>query len=232
MTPVATGSALTAKHPADNRYVFRLSARDLIQAASMVDDIVRRGSTRVALRADKTGYGEGGFKDVEKFLADRNLKPVHSARFDLGVKSLALQAMEAKAAGADVLVGCSVGPELAALTQARAEARFAGPSYGPWTLPFRTVAEKAGAAVEGSIMVQTIIQDLSNERRSSFIARLARSARGQPVSLPMAAAQSHDAVHFVLRQFALHEGAQLLGFVDVEASHAERLAALGHRRHF
>ena len=199
MVPVATGSAITTKYPPDKSYVFRMSARDLIQAAFIVDDIVKRGFTRVALLADKTGYGEGGFKDVEKFLADKKLKPVYSARFDLGVKSLAQQVAEAKAAGADVLVGYTVGPEFAVMAQARTEAKFAGPLYGPWPLSFRTVAEKAGAAVEGSIMVQTIIQDLSNERRSSFIARLARSAGGQPVSSLMAAAQSYDAVQLMLR---------------------------------
>ena len=199
MIPVATGSALTAKYPAAQSLVFRLSARDLIQAAFLVDDIVKRGFTRVALLADRTGYGEGGFKDIERFLAEKKLVPVYSARFDLGVKNLAQQVAQAKAAGAEVLVGYTVGPEFAVLAQARAEARFAGPLYGPWPLSLRTVADKAGPAVEGSIMVQTIIQDMSNERRTSFIARLARSAGAQPVSSLMAAAQSYDAVQLMLR---------------------------------
>ena len=197
--PVATGTALTAKYPPDKSYVFRMSARDSIQAASLVDDIVRRGFTRIAVLADKTGYGEGGLKDVEKFLADKKLTPVYVARFDIGVKSLAQQVQEAKAANAEVLVGYTVGAEFAVLAQARAEARFAGPLYGPWPLSLRTVTERAGAAADGAIMVQTLIQDLSNERRSSFIARLARSANGQPVSSLMAAAQSYDALQLMLR---------------------------------
>lgn len=197
--PVATGSGLTAKYPAPSSYIFRMSARDTLQAGFLVDDIVKRGLTRVALFADKTGYGEGGFKDVEKFLAEKKLQPVYTARFDVGVKSLTQQVAEAKAAGADVLVGYSVAPEMAVLAQARAEARFGGPLYGPWTLSLRTVVEKAGASTDGSIMVQTIIPDLSNERRSSFIARLSRSAGGQPISSLMAAAQSYDAVQLMLR---------------------------------
>lgn len=48
-------------------------------------------------------------------------------------------------------------------------------------------------------MVQSIIQDLSNERRSSFIARLKHSADKQAVSSLMAAAQSYDAVQLMLR---------------------------------
>ncbi len=199
LIPVATGSALTAKYPAASSYVFRLSARDTIQAAFIVDDIVRRGFTRVALVADKTGYGEGGFKDVDNFLAAKNLKPVYTARFDIGTKTLTEQVTAAKAAGADVLVGYTVGPEFAMLAQARTEARFAGPLYGPWPLSLRTVPEKAGAAAEGAIMVQTIIPDLSNERRASFIARLSKASAGQPIGSLMAAAQSYDAVQLMLR---------------------------------
>ena len=199
LIPVATGSALTAKYPPASSYVFRLSARDTIQAGFIVDDIVRRGLTRVALVADKTGYGEGGFKDVESFLAAKNLKPVYTARFDIGTKTLTEQVAAAKAAGADVLVGYTVGPEFAVLARARSEARFSGPIYGPWPLSLRTVVDKAGAAADGAIMVQTIIPDLSNERRASFIARLSRASAGQPIGSLMAAAQSYDAVQLMLR---------------------------------
>ena len=199
MIPVATATGLTTKYPPDKSYVFRMSARDAIAAAALVDDIVKRGFTRVALLADTTGYGEGGFKDIERFLAEKNLKPVYTARFPLGVKSLTPQVADARAAGADVLVGYSVGPELAVLLQARAQAKFAGPMYGPWPLSLRTVALKAGPAADGSVMVQTIIKDLSNERRSSFMARLARAAGTEPVASLMAAAQSYDAVHLMMR---------------------------------
>ena len=199
VVPVSTGSAVTAKYAPAESYIFRMSARDTLQAAFLVDEVVKRGFTKVAVFADKTGYGEGGHKDVERFLADRQLKPVYTARFDLGVKTLAAQVQEAKAAGAEALIGYTVGPELAVLTQARAEAGFKGPMYGPWPLSFRTVWEKAGAAAEGVMMVQTIIQDLSNERRMSFIARLKRHAGTQPIGSLMAAAQTYDAVHLMLR---------------------------------
>jgi branched-chain amino acid transport system substrate-binding protein len=199
MVPVSTGSAVTAKYPAASSYIFRLSARDTLQAAHLVDDVVKRGYTRVALFADKTGYGEGGFKDVENFLAAKNLKPIYTARFDLGVKSLTAQMQEAKAAGADVVIGYTVGPEATVMATSRAEAKFNAPLYGPWPFSFRAVSEKSNGAAEGAIMVQTIIQDLSNERRSSFIARLKRQAGKEPIGSLMAAAQSYDAVHLMLR---------------------------------
>ncbi len=199
MVPVSTGSAVTAKYPPDKSYIFRMSPRDTLQAGFLVDEIVKRGYSRVAIFADNTGYGEGGYKDVERFLAEKNLKPVYVARFDIGVKDLTAQVEAAKAARADVIVGYTVGPELAVLATSRAEAQFTGPLYGPWPLSFRTVAERAGAAAEGAMMVQSIIADTSNERRMSFIARLKRHAGSQPIGSLMAAAQTYDAVHLMLR---------------------------------
>ena len=200
MVPVATGSALTAKYPAAESFIFRMSPRDTLQADFLVRDAVqRRGHKRIALFADKTGYGDGGLADLTKFLAAQNLQPVYVARYDLGVGSLVDEVKAAQAAGADAIIAYSVGPELATLATSRQTAHFNGPLYAPWPMSFRTVWDKSHGAAEGAMMVQSIVPDLSNERRMSFIARLKRQAGDQPVSSLMAAAQSYDAVHLMLR---------------------------------
>lgn len=200
MVPVSTGSAVTAKYPPAESFVFRLSPRETLQAAFLVHEIVdKRGLRKVAIFADKTGYGEGGLGDVVKFLTEKGLKPAHVARFDLGVKSLLDEVKAAKAAGAEAIIGYTVGPEGAVLAKARAEAGFSGPLFAPWPISFRTVWDMSGGTVEGAMMVQSIIQDLSNERRMSFIARLKRHAGEQRVDSLMAAAQSYDAVQLMLR---------------------------------
>lgn len=200
LIPVATGTGLTAKYPAASSYIFRISVRDEVQVAFLVEDIVtRRGLTKVAVLADKTGYGEGGLKDVERFLAAKGLKPVYVGRFDLGVTSLSAQLQEAKAAGAQALIGYTVGPEQAVIAAARAETHFNGPQFGPWTLSFASVWDKAGPAAEGTLMAQTIIRDLTHERRASFLARLHRLTGDKPVGSLMAAAQTYDAVNLMLR---------------------------------
>lgn len=200
MVPVSTGSAVTSTYPAAESFVFRMSPRDTLQAGFLVQEIVgKRGLRKVAVFADKTGYGEGGLKDVEKFLADKGLKPVYVGRFDLGVKSLLEEVNAAKAAGAEALIGYTVGPEQAVLSKARADAHFAGPLFGPWPASFRTVWDATGGSAEGVMMVQSIIQDLSNERRASFIARLKRLSGDQRIGSLMAAAQSYDAVQLMLR---------------------------------
>ena len=67
-------------------YIFRVQGRDAIQAPLMVDEIIKRGWDKVAIFADTTGYGEGGYNDVVDALATKNLKPVHVSRFALGSK--------------------------------------------------------------------------------------------------------------------------------------------------
>ncbi len=199
MVPVSAGTAITAKYPTASSYIFRMSAKDSFQASFLVDEVLRRGMKKIAIFADTTGYGEGGYEDIKRFLAQHNLTPVYVGRFDLGVKSLQQQVQAAKAAGADVMIGYTVGPEFAVLAQARTSAQFAGPLFGSWPLSFRTVAERAKEAAEGAVMVQTIIQDLSIERRATFMARLKRHAGKDYVASLMAAAQSYDTVQLMLR---------------------------------
>jgi len=199
MIPVATGSALTDRYPPASSFIFRMAPSDTIEAALLVDDITKRGFTKVAIFADRTAYGDGGLRDVEGLLAEHRLKPAYVARFDVGAKSLLAQMQEAKAAGAEAIVGYAMGPEFAVMAQSRADAKLNAALYGPWTLSLRSVGEQAPQAVEGAIMAQTIVGDMSNERRLSFIMRLKRHAGAQPIGSLMAAAQSYDAVQMMMR---------------------------------
>ena len=117
--PCATGTPLTAKYPGPESYIFRTSAKDAIQAPFVVEDIVKRGWDKVAIFADTSGYGEAGLKDVEAALNVKSLKPVHVARFAVGVKDLTEELKVAKAAGANVVFSYTVGPENAVIAKGR-----------------------------------------------------------------------------------------------------------------
>jgi len=199
LVPVATGTAITTKYPPQSSYVFRTSVRDAVQVEVLVDEIVKRGFSRAAIFADSTGYGEGGLKDLQTRLAEKNVAVVHVARFKLGVDSLVDEMKAAKAARADVILSYTVGPEQAVVARARSETKMAAPLFGPWTMSFRSVMDKAGPAVEGAAMPQTIIQDFSHEQRTSFLARLRAFTKSrEPLGSLMSAAQSYDAVHLML----------------------------------
>jgi branched-chain amino acid transport system substrate-binding protein len=198
--PCATGTPLTAKFPAPASYIFRTSARDSIQAPFVVDDILARGWTQVAIFADTTGYGEAGLKDVEAALAAKGLKAVYVARFALGVKDLREPLQAARDAGADVVFSYTVGTENAVIANGRKELKWKVPQVGAWTLSFPFFLNGAKDAAEGALMAQTFIGEPSNERRAAFLTAYKRKFN-KPMAVPMAAAQAYDSTY--LLAFAL-----------------------------
>ncbi|MBK9571425.1 MAG: ABC transporter substrate-binding protein [Rhodoferax sp.] len=196
--PVATGTPLTAKYPGPESYIFRTSAKDAIQAPFVIDDIIKRGWTKVAIFADTTGYGAGGLVDVESALAARQLKPVHVARFALGVTNLEEELKAAKAAGANVIFSYTVGYENAVIAKGRKALGWAVPQVGAWPLSFTFFLDGAKEAADGALMAQTFIAEPSNERRASFLVSYARRNKVKKIPVPMAAAQGYDAAYLLV----------------------------------
>ena len=200
IVPCASGTAVTAKYPPADSYIFRVQGRDALQAPFMVEDIVKRGWDKVAIFADKTGYGEGGYNDVVAALAAKNLKPVHVARFDLGVKDLTAELAAARAAGANVVFSYTVGQENAVIANGKKTLGWKAPQVGPWTLSFPYFLDGARDAAEGALMVQTFIAEPSNERRASFLSSYTRKFQ-RKLAVPMAAANAYDATYLLMYSF-------------------------------
>jgi len=198
IVPCATGTPVTATYPARDSYIFRTSAKDGIQAPFVVDDIVRRGWTRVAIFADTTGYGEAGLQDVKKALATHKIEPVHVARFALGVQDLTQELTAARTAGANVVLSYTVGSENAVIAQGRQALRWKVPQVGAWPLSFPFFIEGAKDAAEGALMAQTFIAEPSNERRASFLSAYGRKFNARRIPVPMAAAQGYDSTYLLL----------------------------------
>lgn len=204
--PCATGTPLTSKYPGPESYIFRTSAKDAIQAPFVVDDLVRRGLTRVAIFADTTGYGDAGLKDVEAALATHGLKAAYVARFALGVKDLRGELSAARDAGANAVLNYTVGQENAVIANGRRELNWKVPLVGAWTLSFPFFIEGAKEAGEGALMAQTFIAEPSNERRAAFLSAYARKFNKRLV-VPMAAAQSYDSTYLLLYAlFGIRDG--------------------------
>lgn len=200
IVPCSSGTAVTAKYPPAESYIFRVQGRDALQAPFMVEDIVKRGWDKVAIFADKTGYGEGGYNDVVAALAAKNLKPVHVARFDLGVKDLTSELTAARAAGANVVFSYTVGQENAVIANGKKTLGWKAPQVGPWTLSFPYFLDGARDAAEGALMVQTFIAEPSNERRASFLSSYTRKFQ-RKLAVPMAAANAYDATYLLMYSF-------------------------------
>lgn len=201
---VSTGTPLTRKFAdSPEHYIFRVSPRDEVQAPFVVAEALKRGFRKVALFADTSGYGEAGRLDVEKALAANQLAPVSVQRFAVGVKDLAEQTRQARAAGADVVISYTVGPEAAVLAREIEKQKWPVQIIGSWPLSWRNFIDPAGSAGEGALVAVSFIQQASFQRRNAFIAAYRQKFNTPVIPAPMAAAQGYDAT--MLLFYAIHQ---------------------------
>lgn len=199
IVPCATGTPITARYPAASSYIFRTSARDDLQTQFLVDEIVKRGLTKVALLVDSSGYGNAGLKDLEAALARAGLKPQAVVRFPVGVRSLESEIKQLKASGADALIGWTVGPESGVIAASRAAVGWNVDHFGPWGLSHASALEASQGKVEGSLMVQTVLPNIYMERNSAFLRSYLKVRKEHPIGSMMSAAQTYDSVHLLIR---------------------------------
>ena len=199
IVPCATGTILTAKYPAAQSYIFRTSAPDHHQTQFLVDEIVKRGLTKVALLVDSTGYGDAGLKDLTAALDRAGLKPRIVVRFNVGVKTLDDEMKKLKDSGADALIGWTVGPEQGVIAASKAAVGWKAPHFGPWTLSNASAFKVSEGKVDGALMVQTVLPNVFLERNSTFLRNYNKLRKEQPIGSMMSAAQTYDAVHLLVR---------------------------------
>jgi len=206
MVTCATGTAITAKYPAQDSFIFRTAARDQLQTQFLVDEVVKRKLKKVALLVDSSGYGDGGLKDLQAALERAGLKPHIVVRFKVGVKTLADEMKQLKDSGADSLIGWTVGPEEGVISAARAAAGWKVPQFGPWGLSHASAFAASGGAVEGAMMVQTVLPNPALERNSTFLRGYTKLSNERPIGSMMSASQTYDAVHLLLRAMFVAKG--------------------------
>lgn len=199
IVPCATGTVLTAKYPAHESYIFRTSARDALQTEFLVAELAKRKLSKPALMVDKSGYGDAGLADLLAALERHKIKPAIVVRFAVGVKTLIDEVNQAKAAGADSMIGWTVGPESGVLAAARAETKWKVPQFGSWCLSHRSAFETSKGTVEGTMSVQTVLPNNFLERNASFRLHYRKLSNESPIGSMMSAAQAYDAVHLLLR---------------------------------
>lgn len=212
--PVATGTAITKKYAppaAAENYIFRVAMADKLQVEFVLSEMIdKRKLTRIAVFADDTGYGEGGLKDIEAYLATRDMKPVIVERFKQGIEDLTPALQRAKAAGADALFTYALGPDMATVSKGRAAMNWKVQQTGPWTVAFRNHIDNAKAAADGAVMPQTFIQDgVMNERSTALVLQYAKMNNVKNIPCAMCAAQTYDAMYLLLN--ALFQSKSLAG---------------------
>lgn len=172
MIAVATGPALTRQFapPATAaNFIFRVSPTLDLEARMLAEDLKRRDISRVALLADDTAYGDSGAAAFSEVARVAGLDLVSVYRFRIGDTDMRRQLQQARAAGAQAVVGWGIGPELAQVARGMRMMRWDVPLLGSWTLSMRNFINAAGPAGEGALMPQTFIQDAGSTAKNSFL---------------------------------------------------------------
>jgi branched-chain amino acid transport system substrate-binding protein len=199
IVPCATGSPITSKYPAAQSYVFRTSPRDELQSKFVVNEAVKRGLTKIGLLVDTTGYGDVGLKDLEAALAAANLKPHAVVRFKVGAENLDAEVKQLKDSGANAMISWSVGREQGLVAASRTGLGWKVLHLGPWSLAQGSALSASGGKVDGAVMVQTVLPNLSFDRNSEFVRAYGKLSTEQPIGSMMSAAQAHDSVHLLIQ---------------------------------
>lgn len=209
---VSTGPMLTRKFApplAAANYIFRVSPTLDLEARVLAADLKKKSLTRVALLADTTPYGDSGATAFAEQARLAGLDLVSQFRFRIGESDMSGLIKNARAAGAQAIVGWGIGPELAAIAKAMRAAGWRAPLMGSWTLSMRNFIDLAGAAGDGALMPQTFIQDAGSTAKNSFLLAYRRMFRTALSPSPMSAAQGYDGMHLLahaIRQARSLEG--------------------------
>ena len=214
---VSTGSIVTKQFlPPEfpDNYIFRTSANDTIQSAMIVDEVLRRKYTKVAILADSTNYGQLGREDLERTLATKGIKPVVVEKYNIKDVDMTSQLLKSKQAGAEVVITYGIGPELAQIANGMEKLGWKVPMLGSWTLSMGNFIDNAGKNGDGARMPQTFIQDGNTPKRKAFIdayLKAYKPANGR-ISSPVSAAQGYDSMQLLKRaieQAGSTEGAKI-----------------------
>ena len=202
MNNVATGTIVTKQFlPPEfpDNYIFRTSANDTIQSAMIVDEVVKRKYTKVAILADSTNYGQLGREDLERTLAGKGIKPVAVEKYNIKDVDMTPQLLKAKEAGAEAVLTYGIGPELAQIANGMTKLGWKVPMIGSWTLSMANFIDNAGPGGEGARMPQTFVQEPTTPKRQSFIINYLKTfnPKNARIDSPVSAAQGYDSVYLL-----------------------------------
>ncbi len=200
MIAVSTGPVLTRRYAppaAPANFIFRVSPTLDLEARMLAADLKKRGVSKVALLADDTPYGDSGTNAFADAARQAGVELVTTQRFKIGESDMSRQLKNARAAGAQAVVGWGIGPELAQVARGMHQMAWRVPLMGSWTLSMRNFIDAAGSAGEGALLPQTFIQDAGSTAKNSFLLAYRRHFNTDLIPSPMSAAQGYDGMHLL-----------------------------------
>ncbi len=201
MGPWAAGTEI-AQNTQKPNYVFRVSANDdyadkfLVRYAT--EDLKK---SKPGLLLENTAWGQSNEVGLNKWLGQKNIKPVGVEKFNWGDPDMSPQLLRLKNAGADHVIMVANAPEGAQVVKSRAKIGWEIPMVAHWGISGGRFAELTGDLSDGVAFLQTYsFFGKQNELGQALLKSLKDKygVKGpEEVIAPVGTANAYDGMHLV-----------------------------------
>ncbi|MEI8188146.1 MAG: ABC transporter substrate-binding protein [candidate division NC10 bacterium] len=183
-------------------YVFRVSAND-----DYADKFLVRHATEVlkkskpGLLLENTAWGQSNEVGLNKWLGQKNIKPVGIEKFNWNDPDMSPQLLRLKNAGADVVIMVANAPEGAQVVKSRAKIGWEVAMVAHWGISGGRFAELTGDLSDGVAFLQTYSFFGKQNEHGQALLKALKDKYGvkgpEEVIAPVGTANAYDGMHLV-----------------------------------
>lgn len=202
MGTTAGATAIIEHENGQNKWMFRVSAKDKWVAQFLVDQAVSRSKNKkIALLYENTGWGNGGLPDVEAAMKAKGLTLAAKETFNWNDVDMTPQIIRARDAGVDTVIFWALDREGNQLLRAMDKVGWRPTNMiAAWGLA-GNLGEIAGKLANGVIVFQTYTWMGKLDPRAEVIWKKIQTKYGlknpQEIRMGSAVANSYDAVYII-----------------------------------
>jgi branched-chain amino acid transport system substrate-binding protein len=197
----AAGTEITRNGKSPN-FVFRVSAND-----DYVDKFLVRYATdtlkksKPGLLLENTAWGQSNEAGLNKYLGQKNIKPVGTEKFNWNDPDMSPQLLRLKNAGADHVILVGNAPEAAQVVKSRAKIGWEIPMVSHWGVSGGRFAELTGDLSDGVVFFQTYSFFGKQNERGQYVLKTLKDKYGvkgpEEIIAPVGVANAYDGLHLV-----------------------------------
>ena len=202
MGTTAGGTAIIEHENGQNKWMFRVSAKDKWVAQFLVEQAVTRSKNKkIALLYENTGWGNGGVPDVEAALKAKGLTLAAKETFNWNDVDMTPQIIRTRDAGVDTVIFWALDREGNQLLRGMDKVGWRPSNMiAAWGLA-GNLGEIAGKLANGVIVFQTYTWMGKLEPRADILWKKIQAKYGlktpQEIRMGSAVANSYDAVYII-----------------------------------
>ncbi len=197
----AAGTEITRNGKSPN-FVFRVSAND-----DYADKFLVRYATETlkkskpGLLLENTAWGQSNEVGLNKWLGQKNIKPVGTEKFNWNDPDMSPQLLRLKNAGADHIILVANAPEGAQVVKSRAKIGWEVPMVSHWGISGGRFAELTGDLSDGVAFLQTYSFFEKQNERGQAVLKALKDKYGvkgpEDIIAPVGTANAYDGMHLV-----------------------------------